>query len=352
MTQSHIFSGLMCSLAISLASTTALAADADDRSPLVTADREARKQFQAGVNLLDDPDGARYEDAYRAFRKAHELTNSPKILGNLGYCAMHLERDGEAIDAYSTYLHDVPDIEERERVQIKKDLDTLVSTAARLRIRLRGAPANTNGFVLLDTRIPTRGDPIQNSYLIDVRQGAKPQNLRVRPGRHILRARVGDVDSTPLEVTIEPNTTVSPEIVFPSPTRESETPVNVETPKPAGSKNLVGPILLGSAGLLALGGGITAGVIARSKTNQIEDRCPNDVCPANYNLADNRDSAQNFATMADVAFVTGGVLLGGAVIFYALTPHTTEKSGAVKTRPRAGALCGPTGCSVALGGAF
>src|SRR5688500_17175922 len=48
---------------------------------------EARKQFQAGVNLLDDPDGARYEDAYLAFRKAYELSRSPKVLGNIGYCA-------------------------------------------------------------------------------------------------------------------------------------------------------------------------------------------------------------------------------------------------------------------------
>ncbi|MBV9949955.1 MAG: hypothetical protein JOZ69_24140, partial [Myxococcales bacterium] len=62
---------------------------------------EARKHFAAGVSLLQDPDGARYEDAYREFEAAYAASSSPKILGNIGYCALKLERDGEAIAAYS-----------------------------------------------------------------------------------------------------------------------------------------------------------------------------------------------------------------------------------------------------------
>ncbi len=49
---------------------------------------EARRQFDAGVSLLDDPDGAKYEDAYRAFKRAYELSKSAKVLGNIGFCAM------------------------------------------------------------------------------------------------------------------------------------------------------------------------------------------------------------------------------------------------------------------------
>ena len=37
-------------------------------APQPSAMAEARKQFQAGVNLLDDPDGAKYEEAYDAFK--------------------------------------------------------------------------------------------------------------------------------------------------------------------------------------------------------------------------------------------------------------------------------------------
>ena len=95
---------------------------------------EARRQFEAGVSLLEDPDGAKYEDAYRAFKKAYEISQSPKVLGNIAFCALHLERDGEAIDSYTSYLRDVPDISERERSQIQRDLATMMATMARVRV--------------------------------------------------------------------------------------------------------------------------------------------------------------------------------------------------------------------------
>src|SRR3954465_11344987 len=49
---------------------------------------EARTHFAAGVALLQDPEGEKVEDAYREFQKAYEIAGSPKILGNLGFCAM------------------------------------------------------------------------------------------------------------------------------------------------------------------------------------------------------------------------------------------------------------------------
>src|SRR6476659_9259610 len=55
---------------------------------------EARSHFFAGVALLQDPEGEKVEEAYREFKKAYEISGSPKILGNMGFCAMRLERDG------------------------------------------------------------------------------------------------------------------------------------------------------------------------------------------------------------------------------------------------------------------
>jgi pimeloyl-ACP methyl ester carboxylesterase len=76
---------------------------------------EARTHFKAGVSLLQDPEGERVEEAYREFKAAYAISKSPKILGNMGFCAMRLERDGEAIEAYSQYLREVPDIDADER---------------------------------------------------------------------------------------------------------------------------------------------------------------------------------------------------------------------------------------------
>src|SRR3954452_23943721 len=86
---------------------------------------DAKRHFNAGVALLQDPEGEKVEEAYRQFRTAYELSGSPKILGNMGFCAMRLERDGEAIDAYSRYLREVPEIDADERAQIVRDLQTM-----------------------------------------------------------------------------------------------------------------------------------------------------------------------------------------------------------------------------------
>src|SRR5258706_16405608 len=53
---------------------------------------EAREQFNVGVSLLQDPDGANYEEAFKAFLRAYTATPSWKILGNLGLSALKIER--------------------------------------------------------------------------------------------------------------------------------------------------------------------------------------------------------------------------------------------------------------------
>src|SRR5579885_3303968 len=71
---------------------------------------EARTHFAAGVALLQDPKAPRYEEAYREFKAAYAASPSYKILGNLGLCAMKLERDEEAIVAYEKYLKEGKDL--------------------------------------------------------------------------------------------------------------------------------------------------------------------------------------------------------------------------------------------------
>src|SRR6476661_7390454 len=95
MTRTSLLLGLAVAFGIPLFSSTAHAREEEKISA------EARSHFEAGVSLLQDPDGARYEEAYREFTAAYQLSKSPRVLGNVGLCAMKLERDAEAIDAYS-----------------------------------------------------------------------------------------------------------------------------------------------------------------------------------------------------------------------------------------------------------
>src|SRR3954467_10251265 len=84
---------------------------------------DARAHFTAGVSFLQDPDGARYEEAYREFKTAYAASPSWKILGNLGIAACKLERDGEAIDAFTKSLAEGgSQIDGEERAQFERDL--------------------------------------------------------------------------------------------------------------------------------------------------------------------------------------------------------------------------------------
>lgn len=166
------------------------AATADD--VVITA--EAKKRFAAGVALLEDPDGPRYEDAYRAFKSAYAASPSPKILGNIGLCAMKLERDGEAIDAYRRYLSEVDDIPPEEREQIQRDLGILEASSGEVTIT-----ADRADFEVADERTPTKGPEVRNVY--GPFEGTTT-TLRLRAGAH--RLQVGDGE--PVSVMVEAGT--------------------------------------------------------------------------------------------------------------------------------------------------
>ena len=321
---------MVLTVVVLCATCVSAAARADDSPDVI----EARKQFSAGVNLLDDPDGAKYEEAYRAFKKAYALSQNPKVLGNIAYCAMNLERDGEAIDAYAAYLRDVKDIDERERAQIQRDLATLTSTVATVRVRVRHS---ATAFELVDTRLQTRGPAVENSYAV---QGNEI-TIRIRPGRHTFRARTGNTESTPVEVTIEPASSTTQELTFPAP-RASAPVVVAESP------SLAGPVILGVTGLVAVGAGVASGMLAKNELKTIESNCPNDLCPTTYDLDGARTKAKTYGTIADASFVGGGALLAGAVLWYVLLPkrRVTPNSFA------ASAMCTGGECGVSIRGGF
>ena len=61
----------VCSLCLSLAFFSSVSSAAE-----VVISDDARAHFSAGVNFLQDPDGARYEDAYREFKVAYAASPS------------------------------------------------------------------------------------------------------------------------------------------------------------------------------------------------------------------------------------------------------------------------------------
>lgn len=164
-------------LAFAVVASAPLARAAD-----VAITEEARTHFAAGVALLQDPKEPRYEEAYREFRAAYAASPSYKILGNLALCAMKIERDQEAIDAYEKYLAQAgAELAPPEREQIQRDLLTL--KAGVVQVSVSSSPP---GATITDVRTPVQGPDVRNSY----GQADAPIVLGLRRGHHVITAKL------------------------------------------------------------------------------------------------------------------------------------------------------------------
>ncbi|HYP90523.1 MAG TPA: hypothetical protein VEQ59_20270 [Polyangiaceae bacterium] len=291
----------------------------------------ARQHFNAGVSLLKDPDGARYEDAYREFKAAYEASPSWKILGNLGLTAMKLERDGEAIDAYTRYLAEgKKDIDPSERADIERDLGTLRASAVTLVIST--APESV---VVTDERTPVTGSPVRNRY----QSQAGSLRLQVRPGHHLLTAS-NEGKSLSFELDAEPGSTREHTFDFNAPVAVAAPPV-VEAPPPAAAPPPPPPptrpiptgvwVGVAATGAFAVGAGVV-GVMALGKNSD-------------FNAANGHDAAKAKSLQSDTQTlnVVTDVLIGAALVsagvttyLYVKRPTRDSSLSALRVSPRAG----------------
>jgi hypothetical protein len=302
-----------------LATPTVWAAD-------VPISDEARAHFQSGVNLLKDPDGARYEDAYREFKAAYTAAASYKILGNLGLCALKLERDGEAIDAYEEYLKHAAELDPAEVAQVKTDLSTLKSGVVRVTLNI-----NVPGSLVSDSRTNVKGEKVVNQYGPSELQG--PLKIGVRAGHHTLVVRQSGYEDVALDFDAPAGGSLSKDILLhkaeaPKPTTgPAAGPTGPSRPVPTG-------FYIGAAATGALVVGATVvGIMALNK-NKDFDGINNGHAEQ---LAQQRhDQAQTLNLVNDV-LVGGAVVAAGVTAFVFFSRPTmggaTEKHGAVQIVP-------------------
>ena len=311
-----------------------LSAHADEK-----VSTEARAHFEAGVSLLQDPDGARYEEAYREFLTAYEQSRSPRVLGNVGLCAMKLERDAEAIDAYSRYLDEVSDIDPVERDQIRRDLLTLKSGV--VRVTLTVSPP---GAKIVDVRVAVRGDAVTNVYS----PGTSDKiTIGIRPGHHILKAKIADRESASVEVDATPGSAFTRSLVVAPPS------ANVQVARPAPSKVL--PVTMLGLGLASLAAGGVTGYLSMQKVDEIASECPNGECPPSFDLERAQRNARTFTTATDILLLSGGILTVGGFAWLLVLPSSSSAPPSKEKSPsstRASAACTGTGCFATFGGTF
>ncbi|HEY4013893.1 MAG TPA: hypothetical protein VGM06_11190 [Polyangiaceae bacterium] len=311
----HAFAKIVSVSALTAALALAAAAHAAD----VPITEDARVHFSVGVALLQDPKAPRYEEAYREFKAAYAAAPSYKILGNLGLCAMKIERDGEAIQAYELYLKESGfELPPEERAQIERDLLTLKAGSAQVTLS-----SDPPGAVIVDTRIPVQGDEIRNSY----GEILTPLSILLHHGHHVMKARLPGYADTDWE--FEASGTVMPahvlQMVRPPPPPAVAPAIARSRPVPTGV------YVLGGATVLLAAAGAVVGVLALKKHDDYDSL--NDGTHTSA-AASARSTGQTLNVVTDALF--GGAIVGALVTAYlvATRPSVAERATTARvTRP-------------------
>jgi hypothetical protein len=278
--------------------------------------KDAQAHFNAGVSFLQDPDGARYEEAYLEFKAAYADSPSWKILGNLGITALKLERDGEAIEAFRKYLAEGgTELDPEEKAQVERDLATLEASSARVVLEV------PEGAVVLDERFPATGAAIRNSY----RATAGKLEIGVRPGRHRFTATLQGKNS-PWEIELQPKEQQAHTFSFDAGSAPST------TPRSSGNGLRTASFVAFGVGAVGAGVGTYFALQAADKYDQGNALCPSSgTCTLTSakdrerkQLGEDGDSAK---TISLVGFIAGGVgVVGGVTLLLLSSGKRSEKA--------------------------
>lgn len=215
-------------------------------------EEDARRYFQNGVDLITSKQ-PNYQDAFYQFQLAYrESGNNWKVLGNLGLCALKLERDQDAVAYYEDYLsRGGAEIAQEERSAIERDLLLLKGNLATVVLTSQA------GEVKLFDRREGSSAPPQPYTMLDGKL-----ELRLRAGSHTITARAAERQLV-WEIVLEPKAVVTHELDFDAKPTDSGPPraePSAQSSRPEAAREgtdlrLPGYLLLGAGGVgLALGG--------------------------------------------------------------------------------------------------
>jgi hypothetical protein len=295
---------------------------------------EARHEFQLGVDMLQDPDGARYEEAYRQFLRAYTLSPSWKILGNLGLSAFKLERFADGIEAYQRYLKAAgPDIDPSERQQIERDLEFMKSSAGSVTLNFSGAGG---AISVQDTRQRAVGGPIISVY--DV--GAVPSTtLRLMAGTHTLNVSAGAKHAS-VDVVLQSGATETRNVDLDASPTATATPgagtsqagAGVKTDRhPSGSGLRTTGLVVGGVGVLAIVGGVVTFVMGSGKKGDLDKKCPQSTCSyateaERQSFEDDKSSLKTLGMATTALWIGGGVLTATGATLFVIGGSSSEKA--------------------------
>lgn len=323
-------------------------AKADAPPPAPQQIEEARRLFKVGVALLEDPDGAKYDEARVQFQRAYDLSGNWKVLANLGVCQLKLERDGEAIASYEKYLAGGgANVDADEKAQIERDLAVLKAQVVTVHLTFPGTGASVT-----DERLDSRGNRMINEYQA---QG-ETLTLGLHPGDHTLTARLQSGTSK-WEARLAPASENSHtfEIVA-APAAAPATTAGAGPGSPAadqgvpakeGERPIPTTVWIGAGvtGALTIGAVVT-GAIALGKRSDFTS-----INDSSHSEAEKQSAHDSAASMGLVSTIlSAGALVGAGVTTYLFFTRPSEAAKDQQARTIVAPWVAPGGAGLAVGG--
>ena len=316
----------------------------------------AREHFKAGIAYLEEPSGAKYEEAYREFHTAYDHSPSYKILNNIALCSLFLERDGEAIDAYERYLAVAPkdEIPSNKRLQIDSDLKRLKAGLVKLTIKVNPATVT-----LVDEREAVKGNNVSNHYSVTTGE----LSLGIHPGSHRITLSAEGYTPQTWELEAAPASTHAREFKLvalaappdnpasPAATSAAKTNLAVAAP-PETPKTKTPTMVYVSAvatGLFAASATVT-GLLALSKKSDLETLNKDET---NHNQAVSaHDDAKRYALFCDISLGATVLAASATAYFYFTAPKAEKPAISAKPRVQVAPVVGTNQAGMALFGSF
>jgi hypothetical protein len=102
-------------------------------------------------------------------------------------------------------------------------------------------------------------------------------------------------------------------------------------------------VVVGAVGVAGLVMGAVTGGLSFSAWSSSQSECGSGGCTDHAKALSDHDSAVTDATLSDVGFIAGGVLVAAGVLLYATAPKSSSTTGAVRVVPRVGSSGGGLG---------
>lgn len=289
-----------------LALTAPSTARADDTNA------SAEELFQQARALVD---AGKYAEACPKLERSQKLDPAVGTQFNLADCWEHVGRTASAYEMFGQVasIARAAGKFERER-SAKERIAALEPRLARVRLLVKATAPG------LELRI--------DDVAIDKARWAQP--FPIDPGAHAIRATAPGRTPFEMRFTVQERATAEasvPELVDPKPAA----PPPPAPPPPVSTTQRTFALVAGGLGVVALGVGSVAGVIAISHKSTAQRECPTDTyhfhCPTEEGSAawNASTSAGNVST---VGFVAAGVLLAGAGVLWFTAPSSRTRAGA------------------------